>query len=433
MREPDETCPPGILVAVEFVRSLRQLWRHRLFRRLARGPGGDPDRGRRAAGRAGLVRAVLPPAPTRRRLGSHRAGHHLVAVLDPGTVRGGRPGPLVPPPDPGRTRSVSCGAWRSRWRRWWRPGCVPAATELIFYGGVLLTMSLNRFLLAALSAALPHTIEPGEYMVANSVMPTIGPAGTVIGVGLGTGLRLVLGAQMPDYAANGILFAVAAGGFVFSASLALRIGRRQLGPDQPEPARPGDIVAGLVEALRHLRERREAGLGLLAIGAHRIVYGVVTVAMILVFRNYLHAPDEVAPALADLGLLAIITAAGFVAAAAVTPPASARVGVRTVIVACFVLSAGFQIVPGRDLRQGAAARRRLPPRGHRAEHQALRRHPRTGPRRRRAQGPRLRAVRHGLQRRAGHRRRDRRRHPARRRPLRVDLGRAGRRAICCSG
>ena len=34
MREPDETCPPGILVAVEFVRSLRQLWRHRLFRRL---------------------------------------------------------------------------------------------------------------------------------------------------------------------------------------------------------------------------------------------------------------------------------------------------------------------------------------------------------------------------------------------------------------
>jgi hypothetical protein len=218
--------------------------------------------------------------------------------------------------------------------------------EVLFYGGVLLTMSLNRFLLAALSAALPHTIDASEYMVANSVMPTIGPAGTVVGVGLGTGLRLALGTQMSDFAANGVLFAVAAAGFVFSASLALRMGRRTLGPDEPDPARPGDIVAGLLEALRHLRQRREAGLGLVAIGAHRIVYGVVTVAMILVFRNYLHAPTEVAPALADLGLLAVCTAAGFVAAAAVTPPASAQFGIRTVIVAGFVLSAGFQLVPG---------------------------------------------------------------------------------------
>ena len=66
-------------------------------------------------------------------------------------------------------------------------------------------MSLNRFLLAALSASLPHTIDASEYMVANSVVPTVGPAGVLIGVGVGTSLRLVLGQSMPDYRANAML------------------------------------------------------------------------------------------------------------------------------------------------------------------------------------------------------------------------------------
>ncbi len=224
-------------------------------------------------------------------------------------------------------------------------------SDAVFYGGVLLAMSLNRFLLAALSAALPHTIEPGEYMVANSVMPTIGPLGTVVGVGLGTTLRVVLGNQMPDYRANAVLFCIAALGWLISMGLALRIPRRALGPDQPDPALAREIVHGLVEALRHLRERRAAGLGLIAIGAHRIVDGVVTVAMILGFRNYPNAGDDVNAALADLGILAVVTAAGFVAAAAVTPPLSVRLGVRRLVVVGFLTSAVFQVLPGAIFRQ----------------------------------------------------------------------------------
>ena len=56
-------------------------------------------------------------------------------------------------------------------------GLRTGGTEAVFYGGVLLAMSLNRFLLAALSASLPHTIDSSEYMVANSVVPTVGPRG----------------------------------------------------------------------------------------------------------------------------------------------------------------------------------------------------------------------------------------------------------------
>ena len=218
--------------------------------------------------------------------------------------------------------------------------------EAAFYAGVLLAMSLNRFLLAALSAALPHTIDPDEYMVANSVVPTVGPIGALVGAGVGTGLRLVLGTRMTDSHANALLFVVAAAGFVLSSTLALRIPRRQLGPDDVTPPRARDIVTGLVGALRHLGERRPAALGLLTIGAHRLVYGLVTVATILVYRNYFHAVADVDAAIADLGVLVVVTGAGFVLAAVVTPPATARVGVRSWIIVSLVGSAVVQVLPG---------------------------------------------------------------------------------------
>jgi MFS family permease len=225
-------------------------------------------------------------------------------------------------------------------------GLRTGGVEALFYAGVLLAMSLNRFLLAALSASLPHTIDADEYMVANAVVPTVGPAGVLVGAGVGTVLRLVLGRSMPDYTANAILFVVVAAGFVLSASLALRIPRNQLGPDGHEPTRARDVVRGLVEALAHLRERAPAGLGLLTIGAHRVVYGVVTVATILVYRNYFHTIDQVDAAIADLGVLVAVTGAGFVLAAAVSPPLSARLGVRRLLLLCLVGSAFFQVLPG---------------------------------------------------------------------------------------
>ena len=335
---------------MEFVRSLRQLVRHRLFRRLLSvrvatqtadgvlqvalasfvlfSPQRQPD----AASVATVLAITLLPFSI--------LGPFVGVVLDRWSRR-----QIMVVLDLARAvlavgLAILVGSgMRTGW------------SDAAFYVGVLLAMSLNRFLLAALSAALPHTIDAGEYMVANSVMPTIGPLGTVVGVGLGTTLRVVLGNQMPDYRANAVLFCLAGTGWLVSMALALRIPRRSLGPDEPDPALAREIVRGLVDALRHLRQRRAAGLGLVAIGLHRVVYGVVTVAMILVFRNYLNAPTDVNPALADLGLLAVVTAAGFVAAAAVAPPLSARWGVRRLIIGAFAASALFQLVPGAIFSQ----------------------------------------------------------------------------------
>jgi len=330
---------------VEFVRSLRQLWRHRYFRRLlavriaAQSCDGvlqialasyvlfSPERQPDAASVATVLAITLLPFSI--------IGPFVAVVLD----RWSRRQILV---IVSLTRAVLAVGLAGLVATGVRTGAV----ENTLYAVVLVAMSLNRFLLAALSASLPHTIDSAEYMVANSVVPTVGPAGVLVGAGVATGLRLGLGAIMRDYSANAILFLVAAAGFVLSAGLALLIPRRQLGPDDVEPTRARDVASGLAEALAHLTRRRAAGLGLATIGAHRIVYGIVTVATILVYRNYLHTLDQVDAAIADLGLLVIVTGAGFVFAAVVTPPMSARLGVRAWIIACLVGSAVFQLLPG---------------------------------------------------------------------------------------
>lgn len=328
-----------------FVASLRQLWRHRYFRRLlavrvaTQGSDGvlqialasyvlfSPQRQPDAASVATVLAITLLPFSV--------LGPFVSVVLD----RWSRRQILVVVDLSRAVLALGLGALVAT-------GLRTPSVEALFYGGVLLAMSANRFLLAALSASLPHTIDPEEYLVANAVVPTVGPAGVLVGAGIGTGLRLLLGQSMPDYQANAYLFALAAAGFVLSASLALRIPRGQLGPDVHEPTRAGDVVTGLVEALHHLRERRPAGLGLVMIGAHRIIYGIVTVAMILVYRNYFHAVDEVDAAIADLGLLLGVTGAGFVLAAAVTPLLSPRLGVRGTMAVSLFASAVFQVVPG---------------------------------------------------------------------------------------
>jgi len=330
---------------VEFARSLRRLWRHRYFRRLlAVRVATQSSDGVLQVALASYVLFSPERQPDARSIAAV-----LAITLLPFSVLGPFVGVVLDRLSRRQTlvvvdlcRSLVCLALATLVAT----GLRTSGVEIAFYGGVLLAMSLNRFLLAALSASLPHTIDEDEYMVANSVVPTVGPAGALVGAGVGTGLRLLLGRAVPDYTANAVLFAVAAAGFVLSAALALRIPRHQLGPDVSKPVRTRAVLDGLREALVHLRERRAAGLGLLTIGAHRVVYGVVTVATILVYRNYFHTLEEVDAAIADLALLVVVTGAGFVLAAVVTPPATAALGLRRWVTLNLLGSAVVQVLPG---------------------------------------------------------------------------------------
>ena len=198
-----------------------------------------------------------------------------------------------------------------------------------------------------------------------------------------------------------------------------------LGPDEPDPAVARDIVGGLVEALRHLRQRRAAGLGLITIGP----IGSSTAS-----SRWRH------PGLPQLLPRADRREAGHrrprhpgrlhrgrVRGRGRGHPSGERRGAYGGWSRGCSSLGGLPARARRDLRQGAAAGRRLPARAHRPVRQDLRRHPRPGPRRRRVQGPGVRPLRHDLQRRPGRRRRDRGRDRAGERQVGADPRRAGRR------
>src|SRR6476661_1908118 len=119
----------------------------------------------------------------------------------------------------------------------------------VLYALVLLCVSVNRFLLAALSAGLPHVVAARLLVTANAVTPTLGTAAALVGT------ALVYAARLAGLSHARLLLLVAA----------------------------GDLAA----ALRHLRERRTAAAALGVMSAHRFIFGVSTLATILLARNYL--------------------------------------------------------------------------------------------------------------------------------------------------
>src|SRR4029450_9950188 len=148
-----------------------------------------------------------------------------------------------------------------------------------FYGTVLLTLGVNRFLLSGLSAGLPHVVDPDELVMANAVTPTTGTALFIAGGGLGARVKLIADSDIIVLFTTALIYTAA-------ALLALRLGRRQLGPDL-SGAEPGvweairGIVAGLVAGGRHLNQRRQALIGLMEIGSLRFFFGLVAVGMVL--------------------------------------------------------------------------------------------------------------------------------------------------------
>lgn len=215
--------------------------------------------------------------------------------------------------------------------------------------GILACLSINRFLLAGLSAALPHVVAPTDLVTANSVTPTAGTMAFLVGLGLGTASRA--GWQAVGVDGDVGVLASAAVLYGVAGALAMRFPRDALGPDL-DPQRPAvraavrHVTAGMVGGLRHLAERRPAAYGLSAIAAHRFCYGVATVSLILLYRGYFHTADEADAAFAELSVAVLVSGIGFFAAAALTPVVTDRVTPRTWVLALLVLAAATQLFPG---------------------------------------------------------------------------------------
>jgi len=221
-----------------------------------------------------------------------------------------------------------------------------APMQYTLAGVALIALSANRFLLAAISAAMAHTVNPDEYLSANTVMPLVGPLGAVIGGGVVFGSRFILSKWLPVYEADAFAFLLAGVGFATSAFLASRFSRTALGPDHRHHHSARDVLRGLRAAVGHLAHHRPAALGLGMIGIQRVLWGIAMVGTILTYRNHFHTVSDVNAAMADLSIWALATGVGFFAASAVTPPMAARFGVRRWMIVLTIGSAVFQAFPG---------------------------------------------------------------------------------------
>lgn len=210
-----------------------------------------------------------------------------------------------------------------------------------FYAAALVVLSISRFFLAALSAALPHVVGRQELVTANALSTTLGAVATTLGGAAAVGLRLVTGTG--SYA---VMSAAAVVPYLAAAAVARRFGRTALGPDDVERSNResvAEIARGLAAGARHLAARRPALLALGAIAAHRLCYGLFAVCTVLLYRNH-YAPDgPLRTGLAGLAQFVVVLAAGGALAALATPPATRRIGFPAWVALLFGVSAVVEV------------------------------------------------------------------------------------------
>jgi len=189
---------------------------------------------------------------------------------------------------------------------------------------VLVTLGVGRFVLAALSAALPHTVEPAALVTANALAPTSGTIAASLGGLIGVGIRAIEGGGDRG---SMLVLAFAALMYLVASGVGTLITRNLLGPHGEVVGQSArDVVAGLVDGFRHLRERPAARDAILVVTGHRITFGAATVLVLLILRNTLNSPTDPTGALASFTKVIAFAAAGALIAALLTPWATRRIG-----------------------------------------------------------------------------------------------------------
>jgi len=260
------------------------------------------------------------------------------------------------------------GVWLDRWSRRQvllranlaRAGLVAVVAALVlggvegavFYTAGLAVFSVNRYVLSALSAGLPHTTDEPSLVAANALSTTSGAVATVAGGGAAILLLQVTGAGDAGYA---VLALTAALPYLAASAVVSGFSRHHLGPDHLAAAghvSARDTLLGMVAGARHLAARPPAAAALLAIGLHRVGYGVLTLMTLLLYRNTFDGADSLLPGgIVGLGVVVAAGAAGTLLAAVVTPPVTRRIGTSRWIVALLLgggvvlLGVGLSIDP----------------------------------------------------------------------------------------
>jgi MFS family permease len=227
-----------------------------------------------------------------------------------------------------------------------------------FFVTAIAALGVNRLFLSALSAALPHLVDEPHLVTANALSTTSGSIATIGGVGVGGLIRLGVGSGP---AAVASIVGLSAAVYGISAAVAATMGRELLGPDDEELAAAPSasvghglvvIISDLRAAIRHIARRPKAARALGAIGAHRFLFGVASLTIVLLNRNYFSTQGNVNGGLLGLGAAIGAVGAGIVVAALITPAATERFGATNWITILLLLAAAAIAVFGLPFQRG---------------------------------------------------------------------------------
>lgn len=216
----------------------------------------------------------------------------------------------------------------------------------LLYVLALVCLSLNRFIIAALSASLPRVTPRSLLLVANSIVPTMGGVATLCGAAIAVLVRVLApGSRLGD----GLILIISALTVTLAAVIASRIPKSQLGPDrtahlQQVRAQLVALARGMVQGAKYLIARRTPAAGLAIMTVHRFIYGITFVAAILISRNLLADPADADAGLAIFGAVLGATGAGYTLSAFITPFMHRFITPHQWISCCLALAAASQLL-----------------------------------------------------------------------------------------
>ena len=232
------------------------------------------------------------------------------------------------------------GVFLDRWRRrdvlvyanWLKALLVTPVIVLVLAGNdgvplgiaVLVVLGIGRFVLAGLSASMPHVVSGRELVTANAIAPTAGTIMSAVGALVGVVVARLAGG---GDAGSVTVILLAALGFATAGLVAAGFKRRELGPsNEVETDSVRDVVIGLVDGFRSLVTHATAGRAVLVVGAHRIAFGVLTVGSLLLVRNTFNAVTNADGALAEFAVITGAAAVGAGIGAVITPYMTRQLG-----------------------------------------------------------------------------------------------------------
>jgi MFS family permease len=181
---------------------------------------------------------------------------------------------------------------------------------------VLISLGLNRFVQAALSASLPHVVDGDDLVPANALFPTLGTTAASLAAALGLATQNIISNSDSVNAGLVILGSVFAG---IASLIALRITPKDiLGPHLVESAMRDEFrnaLTGLAAGFRYMVQSGRALSSMMAVAFQRWAFGALTVHALLLSRNSWSTNDTADEAVLYFGLCAGAAALGAFTAA----------------------------------------------------------------------------------------------------------------------